>query len=145
MTIRQIEGDTRRPSKEMAHRLADVLAISADERAAFVGFARRSPVSPAELSPANAPSTASPNLPLQPTPFVGRVDELIQIAERLALPACRLLTLVGTGGAGKTRLALRAASEIASRFTDGVCFVSLASVGSPGLIAPGIASALKLS
>ena len=49
------------------------------------------------------------NLPSQPTPFIGREDELAEITNLLATPACRLLTLTGPGGIGKTRLALEAA------------------------------------
>src|SRR5262245_20353353 len=51
------------------------------------------------------------NLPAQLTPFIGRVEELGEIAALLSDPACRLLTLVGPGGIGKTRLALEAARQ----------------------------------
>ncbi len=79
------------------------------------------------------------NLPPQPTPFIGRQTDLAQIAARLADPACRLLTIVGPGGMGKTRLAIQAAQAITddglqigdsqatqrdnSQFLDGVFFV----------------------
>jgi len=82
------------------------------------------------------------NLPPQPTPFVGREDELAQIAELLADPACRLLTVVGPGGMGKTRLAIQAGEEQVRRFEDGVYFVSLIPLGSPDLLAPIIIEAL---
>src|SRR5260221_3120277 len=56
------------------------------------------------------------NLPAQPTAFIGRQAELAQIAERLAVPNCRLLTVLGPGGIGKTRLALQAAADQVSNF-----------------------------
>ncbi|MDQ4075768.1 MAG: tetratricopeptide repeat protein [Chloroflexota bacterium] len=100
----------------------------------------------------SAPSTTAArrtppphNLPSQYTPFVGREAELIQIAEHLADPTCRLLTLIGPGGMGKTRLALRAAGDRLAMFTHGSYFVPLASVSSPEHIIPAIASALGLT
>ncbi len=65
-------------------------------------------------------------LPAQFTAFIGRKNELQQIAERMDDPACRLLTLHGVGGIGKTRLALEAASFLQADFMHGVHFVSLA-------------------
>ena len=56
------------------------------------------------------------NLPTQSTPFIGRASELTEITQLLADPACRLLTLVGPGGIGKTRLALRAAHAQIANF-----------------------------
>lgn len=79
--------------------------------------------------------------PFQPTSFVGRKTELAQIAERLASPDCRLLTLVGPGGIGKTRLAIRAAADRARALDDGAVFVGLASVSSHSQIVPAIAAA----
>ncbi|TML16022.1 MAG: adenylate/guanylate cyclase domain-containing protein [Actinobacteria bacterium] len=77
------------------------------------------------------------NLPVQPTPFVGREREL---AEVLALlDAHRIVTLTGPGGSGKTRLALQAAAESVEQYGDGVWFVSLAAVRDPDLIEPTIA------
>jgi predicted ATPase/class 3 adenylate cyclase len=77
------------------------------------------------------------NLPVQPTPFVGREREL---AEVLALlDSHRIVTLTGTGGSGKTRLALQAAAESVDRYGDGVWFVSLAAVRDPQTIEPTIA------
>jgi len=77
------------------------------------------------------------NLPVQPTPFVGREREL---AEVLALlDSHRLVTLTGPGGSGKTRLALQAAAESVELYGDGVWFVSLAAVRDPSLIESTIA------
>ena len=76
------------------------------------------------------------NLPVQPTPFVGREREL---AEVLALlDSNRIVTLTGPGGSGKTRLALQAAAESVEQYGDGVWFVPLAAVRDPQLIEPTI-------
>lgn len=85
------------------------------------------------------------DLPLQPTPFVGRDRELADVAERLRDPTCRLLTIVGPGGIGKTRLALHAATEQQAHFADGVCFVDLVPVASADLLASAIAASLRLT
>src|SRR5262249_32791296 len=77
------------------------------------------------------------NLPVQPTPFVGRERELAEVLALLDLQ--RIVTLTGPGGAGKTRLALQAAAESVERYGDGVWFVSLAAVRDPQLMEPTIA------
>lgn len=145
MTIRKIEADERRPSKQISERMADVLAISDEERAAFVAFARRVADTQPLLLDDLTPLTPTSNLPPQATPFIGRENELAQIGDRLADPGCRLLTLVGPGGIGKTRLALQAAADRVGEFADGVYFVSLTPVGSTTFIASAIASALQIS
>jgi predicted ATPase/DNA-binding SARP family transcriptional activator len=83
-------------------------------------------------------------LPGQLTPFVGREKELALIAERLESYDRRLLTLVGPGGTGKSRLALAAAAAHVGAFEDGVYFVPMAPVESPGLIVSAIVEALSL-
>ena len=85
------------------------------------------------------------NLPPQPTPFVGRDEELAQIARLLDQPTCRLLTLTGLGGIGKTRLALEAARGKIGAFLHGVYFVPLASIRSADVLAPTMAESIKLS
>jgi predicted ATPase/DNA-binding NarL/FixJ family response regulator len=82
------------------------------------------------------------NLPSQPTPFFGRQQEIAEIAERLRKPTCRLLTLMGAGGIGKTRLAIRAAAELLNSFPDGVWFVPLQPVSSVALLATAVADVL---
>ncbi|WP_067477227.1 LuxR C-terminal-related transcriptional regulator [Actinomadura hibisca] len=81
-------------------------------------------------------------LPAEVTSFVGRRHELARL--RRLLETARLVTLLGPGGVGKTRLALRAAREAARSFPDGVYFVDLAAVGEPGLLAQTVADALDL-
>jgi predicted ATPase/DNA-binding CsgD family transcriptional regulator len=80
------------------------------------------------------------NLPVELTSFVGRRQELREL-KRL-LTTTRLLTLTGSGGAGKTRLALRAAGEMARGFPDGTWFVSLGSIQDPLLVTQGVFNAL---
>ena len=81
------------------------------------------------------------NLPAEPTPFIGRRDELADIRRHLALAP--LLTLTGPGGIGKTRLALKTAEEAASDFKDGSFFVSLAPIPVGEHIIQAVAEALK--
>jgi predicted ATPase len=85
------------------------------------------------------------NLPLPRTSFVGRASELEAIDRLLDDPGCRLLTLVGPGGAGKTRLALEAAAGRVDRYPHGVHFVPLASVASPDFLAPALAESIQFA
>lgn len=75
-----------------------------------------------------APKPVHHHLPLDATPFIGRVDLLAQLTGWLSGSRHRLLTIVGQGGVGKTRLALAAARAVAPAFADGVYFVPLAGV-----------------
>lgn len=88
------------------------------------------------------------NLPTPATPFVGRDKELDELIALLENPECRLLTLLGPGGIGKTRLSIQAAARIAETgnpaFSDGVYFVPLAPVDSPEFLASALASGLNL-
>lgn len=93
-----------------------------------------------------APPEAKHHLPTQPTPFVGRVEELTEIRRLLQdQTGCRLVNLVGPGGTGKTRLAVATAEAVSESFPDGVYFVGLASVSDPEFIVSAIAESLKLS
>jgi predicted ATPase len=84
------------------------------------------------------------NLPAQTTPFIGREAALAEIAKLLQDPDCRLLTLVGPGGSGKTRLALEAsAAQLdANGYEHGIFFVSLAPLSSVDAIVPTVADVL---
>ncbi|HEU5086255.1 MAG TPA: BTAD domain-containing putative transcriptional regulator, partial [Roseiflexaceae bacterium] len=82
--------------------------------------------------------------PEPPTPLLGREREVAAIAARLADPACRLVTLTGPGGVGKTHLSLAVAHECAALFEDGVAFVSLAAITDPELVYPTLASVLGI-
>ncbi len=79
------------------------------------------------------------------TSFVGRKRELGEIATQLADPGCRLLTLVGPGGVGKTRLAAETAAQVAGLFPDGLWFVSLQAVDSPDRLIPTIRGSLAIA
>lgn len=168
--IRKIEADERRPSREVAALLADALEIPENNRALFLRIARSEvryerlaeistarpitlamesllpslhPVAP--MAPVRArPSSAAPRLPTYPTPLVGRSAELSQIVHLLSDPACRLLTLAGAGGIGKTRLAVAAAERLTGAFADGVYFAPLTTVEGPALLPSAIAQAMNI-
>jgi predicted ATPase/DNA-binding SARP family transcriptional activator len=95
------------------------------------------------LSSSSPASPASHSLPRR-SALVGRERELDAICARLADPTCRLLTLTGTGGVGKTRLALEAAERCRERFAEGYAVVALQSVAAPGQIPASVAEALGL-
>ncbi len=159
-TIVKIEADERRPSRETAQLLAERLEIPLEERAQFIRVARgelrvaalASPVTDATTIPQPVSASSASHLPAPLTPLIGRERELAAIHQMLHDPHCRLLTLTGPGGIGKTRLALETASQIASHaataeeylFADGIHFVSLAPIGSVEFVVPAVAEAIGL-
>jgi predicted ATPase/DNA-binding SARP family transcriptional activator len=84
------------------------------------------------------------NLPLPPTPLIGRESEVAAVRAILSSPEARLVTLTGPGGIGKTRLGLEAAAGLPEAFADGIHLVSLAPVRDPALVASTIAQALAV-
>ena len=149
--MRKIENDERRPSLRAATLLAEALEIPQDQRDAFLKVARQErgidqlgSLEREEPFPWAADSRPQSNLPLPTTLFVGRQAELAGLTHLLENPACRLVTLVGLAGIGKTRLALQVARSQLDRFADGVFFVSLASIDSPEMLEGTIANAIGL-
>jgi predicted ATPase/DNA-binding SARP family transcriptional activator len=131
--------------------------VPAEETTALYDQIRTMPPAEAAVAlglaePMELPIRMSPprhNLPAQTTPFVGREEELAEISLRLQDPACRLLTLLGPGGIGKTRLALRLAEDLIAAeptcFEHGVFFVSLAPFRTAEGVVPAVAEALGYS
>lgn len=120
----------------------ETLALAQQIRAGTIGPANRE--SPGPAMP-QKPTASGHNLPAQAIPFVGRGPELATLAEWLANPRCRLVTILGAGGMGKTRLALALAEQMQPRYRDGVFFVALAAVESEEGIVPAIAQAVGFS
>ena len=148
--LQKIERDERRPSRQLAGRLIDFLEVPPEQRPLLLKIAR------GERMMEAFPSTPQPvwrsqlesipaRLPVPSTPLVGREKELTEIARLFQNQHCRLLTLTGSGGVGKTRLALELARQMQDTLKNGACFVSLMGVGAPEFIAPAIAEALDFS
>jgi predicted ATPase/class 3 adenylate cyclase len=97
---------------------------------------------PADFPPLRTPGASPNNLPAPLTSFIGRAQELAELSHLLS--AGRLLTLTGPGGTGKTRLALRLASDELEAFPDGAWFVELAALGDPTLLTHTVAAALSV-
>src|SRR5262249_57071626 len=97
-----------------------------------------------ELAAPRKRSLVSPraSLPRQPTLLIGREREIEDVSGLLRRPDVWLVTLTGTGGTGKTRLAIQSAAELLDAFADGVVFVGLAPLQDPYLVLPTVAQAL---
>jgi predicted ATPase/DNA-binding XRE family transcriptional regulator len=151
-TIRKLEAGGLRPSRQLAALLATHLAIPPDEQPTWIARARSGAErdvrgnggdeAPA-ATPAPAPASAH-NFPTFLTPLIGRQDELAACRELIQQREVRLLTLTGTGGTGKTRLAVEVATGLTAAFRDGVYFVNLAPISAAGLVASEIAQTLGM-
>lgn len=146
-TIRKIEDEERRPSVQIAARLAEIFNIPQNERESFLRFARGdwkfAPSDVKEEYPWQASSRSHrSNLPAPTTSLIGREKEIADVREYLSKEDIRLVTLIGPPGIGKTRLSIEAARAALPDFADGIFFVTLAPLDNPSLIALTIAQGL---
>ena len=100
------------------------------------------PELPADFPPPRSAESKPNNLPIPLTPFIGRAREVVQVRDLLLMTGTRAVTLLGPGGTGKSRLALRVANELLHALDDGAFFIGLAAIRDPTLVLPAIASAL---
>jgi predicted ATPase/transcriptional regulator with XRE-family HTH domain len=157
-TVKAIETDARRPSAQMAERLADVLQLTSALRDGFLRAARKD-LAVAQLPPPVALETDGARadgvahvqhialkpgaLPSQPNRLIGRTREIAAVIGLLRSDA-RLVTLVGPPGVGKTRLAHAVAERLRAAFPDGVRFTALAAVQEAPLVGATLCAALGL-
>ncbi len=143
VTLQKLEADQRRPSRQMAERLAYGLDIAAHDSEAFVAAARRGAAPAVAQAPFRPAPAAGTPFPL--TPLIGREDDLQRLVGLLRLPQTRLITLVGPAGVGKTHLALYVARAARQSFSDGVVFVNLEHVRQPGQLLPVLGRSFELA
>ncbi len=147
-SIQHLERGEVQPQRVTAHRLAVALALTGEQRARFEALGG---ASPRQRSSSEGSDTARTperdpegivrhNLPLQLTSFVGRERELAEVIRLLG--TTRLLTLTGTGGTGKTRLALQVASNLLDHYPRGVWLADLASLTDPASVPAVVAAAM---
>ena len=134
--VGQLErGERKHPYPHTVRSLAEALGLSEEEVSTLLASAPRRGA---------APSTIVPDLPIPPTPLVGREREVVAARSLLEEGGARLVTLTGPGGVGKTRLALEMAGGAGDLFPDGAVFVALAPVSDPGLVMSTVAQVLGL-
>ena len=138
ITVRRMEADEYKPSHDLALVLLEKLGIPESERAHWVRFARGVADHP-KSQPAPAPAREQiTNLPIPLTSFIGRKKDIALIQQRLA--GHRLVTLIGAGGIGKTRLSQHIASQLLGEYANGVWLVELASLSDPALVPQTVAA-----
>ncbi|RMH00912.1 MAG: helix-turn-helix domain-containing protein [Chloroflexi bacterium] len=144
VTIKKIEADERRPSRQLATILADCLNIPHDKREQFVAMARGE-LFVDSFSLAQTPLTSRHNLPFIFSPFIGRTPERTAILNYLNHTSYRLINIIGMGGVGKTRLALEIARTQIGQYRDGVWFIPLEGITNAAVLPGSVAEALQLS
>ncbi len=128
---------TRTPRLETITLLADALDLDRAERADLLAAARPESASPAQV--------LRQRLPRPLTPLIGRTQDVERVAGHLQQDNRQLVTLVGPGGVGKTRLAIAVGERLASTVADGVVFVDLTPVRDAGLVLPTVALSLGVA
>jgi non-specific serine/threonine protein kinase len=148
ITLRRIEADALKPSKELAQILLEKLGISEFDRPQWILFARGLagfPTPPVDSSVSQPLS----NLPASLTTFIGREKEQAEVIKQIR--KYRLVTLTGPGGVGKTRLSIKVGEQVSADYANGVWLVELASLNDPALLPQtvitlfGIAAQPKIS
>jgi transcriptional regulator with XRE-family HTH domain len=135
--IQKLERGVTHPYRDTVERLLAALPLSVDDQVDLrtaAGVGSRAPRFP------TATAVARHNLPVPVTSFIGREQELGEVARRLV--GVRLLTLTGIGGCGKTRLALELARTVLDHYPDGVWLVELAPIADPTLVPHIVANAV---
>jgi len=139
-------GDRRGPYRETLALIVEALGVTGAARDELVSAAdrarRRGPSAIDVALPGDSPTHPN-NLPIARTTFVGRDRDVVEVTE--LLDHHRLLTIVGSGGVGKTRLAIRVGAELLDRYPNGVWFVDFAPITDPQLVAIVTAQALGMS
>jgi len=139
-------GPNRQPRKHTIAALARALSLSPHDHKILEGAARRlDGRSATRPEPTPSSGTHIQHLPPQMTSFIGRDQDIAVVVTLLQNTTVRLLTLVGPGGVGKTRLALRVAETLLSAFPDGLYFVPLSILADPRLVVATIAQTLGIS
>ncbi len=145
---RWLNQGARPGDPEIVVRIADVLGLSSQvqELLSAAGFGY---VQTASQQTATSPSTSDTeitlNLPTALTPFLGREREMAEVVRLLSDPKLRLVSIVGAGGMGKTRLAIESGRRVTAHFPDGVFFVSLAALHTEDDLVSSIAMSLRFS
>jgi predicted ATPase/transcriptional regulator with XRE-family HTH domain len=142
ITLRRIESGTLKPSRELAFILLEQLEIPEPDRGRWVLFARGlsgHPMQTDEAFPAKMRSV----LPVFLTTFIGRSKEKSEIIH--LINTYRLVTLTGSGGVGKTRLAGKVGEQVLADFSDGVWMVELASQADPAQVLQAVAAVFGLT
>lgn len=148
ITLRKIEAEQRRPSLQIAGRIAQVLCVPSSEQKSFLRFARGEWLStpPVEMVhiPWRTTGTAPWSRPIVPhTSFVGRSKEISELSQIVVKPAVRLVTIVGAPGVGKSRLADELCRRMALHFPGGVFSISLATHADTAEIESALLQAIK--
>lgn len=139
-------AERKRPYPDTLRRLAEALGLSEEARVSLSSSLRPD----ADAAEPQAGSPAAPEwdgelgLPHEPTPIIGRDAELDVLGDLLAVPGIQILTLVGPGGVGKTRLALSLARRVAGRYADGAVWVELAPLTDHTLVLSTLGRAVGL-
>jgi predicted ATPase/DNA-binding CsgD family transcriptional regulator/DNA-binding XRE family transcriptional regulator len=141
--IQKLERGVTNPYRDTAQRLAAALQLGPYDEDQFRAAVQ--PVRRRETLRSHTPWVAARrNLPIPLSSFIGRDKEQAEVLRLMHQEAIRLVTLTGPGGVGKTRLALKVASQLINQFDDGVVFISLAPVADPVLVISAIAHALDV-
>ena len=142
ITLRRIEAGTLKPSKELARLLLEQVGIPASGLERWIPFARGISGYP-EQPGATISAIPASRLPVFLTTFIGRAKETAEVTQ--LLKAHRLVTLTGTGGVGKTRLAGKIGEQVLEEFPDGVWMAELASQTDPGLVPQALAAVFGIT